>query len=127
MEEMTKQTEMRNINQEGNMAKRIVGIIFGVIEIVLAFRLVFKLLGANPANGFVQGIYKVTKFLVDIFEGIFSKATTNGAETTAVLEPAVLIAMVVVAIIAWVVLKLMNTQSGTHVERTEYKESDKQK
>ncbi len=125
MEELSKQTETRNINHENNTARRVVGVIFGIIEVVLAFRLVFKLLGANPNNGFVQVIYNVTQFIVDIFDGIFPTATTNGAGTTGVLEPAVIIAMVVVGIIAWIVLKLMATKSGTHVERTEYKANDK--
>jgi flagellar biogenesis protein FliO len=127
MEDMTRQTETRNIKQESNTAKRIIGTIFSIIEILLAFRLIFKLLGANPTNGFVQGIYNLTQFFVGIFEGIFSRATTSGAETTAVFEPATLIAMVVVAIIAWVVLKLMTPRSSTRVERTEYTEHDYQK
>jgi heme/copper-type cytochrome/quinol oxidase subunit 4 len=122
MEQMTKQTETRNTEPESHTAKRIVGVIFAVVEVILAFRLIFKGLGANPTNGFVRGIYGVTQFLVGIFEGIFSRATTSGAETTAVFEPATLIVMVVIALIAWGVLKLMTPHTGTRVERTEYTE-----
>src|SRR5665647_1732398 len=124
MEQMTKQTETRNTQLESHTAQRIVGIIFSVIEIILAFRLIFKLLGANPKNDFVHGIYAVTQFFVGIFEGIFSRVTTSGAETTAIFEPATLIAMVVIAVIAWVVLKLMTPRIGNRVERTEYTEHD---
>jgi len=124
MEQMTRQTETRNTEPESHTAKRIVGVIFAVIEVILGFRLIFKGLGANPTNGFVTGIYAVTQFLVGIFEGIFSRATTSGAETTAVFEPATLIVMVVIALIAWVVLKLMTPHIGTRVERTEYTEHD---
>ena len=124
MEDITRQTVTRNTKQESHMGQTIIGTIFGVIEILLAFRLVFKLLGANPTNGFVQGIYTVTQFMVGIFEGIFSRATTAGIETTSVLEPATLIAMVVVALIAWGVMKLIKPRSGNSSERTEYTERD---
>jgi heme/copper-type cytochrome/quinol oxidase subunit 4 len=126
MDQMTQQTETRNTKAESNTSKRIVGVIFAVVEVILAFRLVFKGLGANPNNGFVRGIYGVTQFLVGIFEGIFSRGTTSGAETTAVLEPATLIVMVVIGLIAWGVLKLMTPHTGTRVERTEYTEHDGQ-
>jgi len=126
MEQMTKQTETRNANPENYTAQRFVVAIFSVIEIILAFRLVFKLMGANPTSGFVQGIYSVTQFIVGIFEGIFSRVTTTGAETKAVFEPATLIAMVVIALIAWVVLKLMPPRVGTRVEKTEYTQHDNQ-
>lgn len=124
MEEMTRQTETRNTKQESHMGQTIMGIIFGAIEILLAFRLVFKLLGVNPTNGFVQGIYTVTQIIVGIFEGIFSRATTGGIETTSVLEPATLIAMVVVALIAWGVMKLIKPRSSNRSERTVYTEHD---
>ena len=123
---MNKQTETRNIKLESQTAQRNVGIIFSVIEIILAFRLVFKLLGANPNNYFVHGIYAATQFFVGIFEGIFSQVTTSGAEATAVFEPATLIAIVVIALIAWVVLKLITPRIETRVERTEYTEHDDQ-
>lgn len=119
MDQMTRQTETRDTKAESNTSKRIVGVVFAVFEVVLAFRLIFKGLGANPSNGFVRGIYGVTQFLVDIFEGIFSRGTATGAETTAVFEPATLIVMVVIGLIAWGVLRLMTPHTGIRVERTE--------
>jgi heme/copper-type cytochrome/quinol oxidase subunit 4 len=127
MEQMTKETETRKTKQDSNTAQRIIGTIFGVIQAALAFRLIFKLLGANPENGFVRGIYAITQLFVGIFEGIFSSAATNGAETTAVFEPATLIAMVVIALIAWAVLKLSTPRSGNRFERTEYTKHDNKK
>ena len=127
MDQMTQQTETQNTKAESNTSKRIVGVIFAVIEVVLAFRLIFKGLGANPNNGFVRGVYGVTQFLVGIFEGIFSRGTASGAETTAIFEPATLIVMVVIALISWGVLKLMTPHTGSSVERTEYTERDNQK
>jgi len=116
---MVQQTETQDTKAESNTSKRIVGVIFAVVEVVLAFRLIFKGLGANPSNGFVRAIYGVTQFLVGIFEGIFSRGTASGAETTAIFEPATLIVMVVIALIAWGVLRLMTPHTGTRVERTE--------
>ena len=126
MEQMEKQVETRNTKQGSYIAYRIVGTIFGIIEIALAFRLIFKLLGANPANIFVQGLYTVTHFFVGIFEGIFYQATTNGAVTTAIFEPATLIAMLVIAVIAWIFLKLIKPRIGNSTARTEYTRNENQ-
>ena len=126
MEQVTRKMERLNSRQESHSTQRIVGTIFGVVEVVLAFRLIFKLLGANPINVFVKGIYSVTDGFVGIFEGIFSRFATKGVETTAIFEPATLIAMVVVAIAAWVVLRLITPSTGSRFERTEYTEHDNQ-
>ncbi len=119
MDQVTKQTETRDIRTENNTAKRIIGVVFGVIEVILGMRLIFKLLGANPNNGFIKMIYNITRFFVGIFEGIFSNITVNEA-SSAVFEPATLIAIVVVALIGWLVLKLMTPRISNRVERTEY-------
>jgi uncharacterized membrane protein len=119
-EQMTTETEMHKTKQDSNIVQRIIYTIFAVISAVLAFRLIFRLLGANPENVFVRGIYAFTQPIVGIFEGIFSSTTINGAETTAVFEPATLIAIVVIALIAWVVLKIITPRSGNRLERTEY-------
>jgi hypothetical protein len=127
MEHMTKKTEIQNNKSESHTAQRYAGLIFGVAEAILAFRLIFKLLGANPKNGFVHGIYAVTQYFVGIFTSIFPGFATSSAKTTVVFEPATLIAMVVIALIAWVVLKLMTPRINNRVETTGYMEHDNQK
>jgi hypothetical protein len=87
--------------------KRIVYYILGVIEVLLAFRLIFKLLGANPASGFVSGIYTLSNIFLSPFAGIFRTASTRGVETQSVLEPATIVAMIVYAVIAWGIVKLI--------------------
>lgn len=124
MDKMTKQTETRRIKQESHLGQTIVGLVFGAVEILLAFRLGFKLLGANPGNDIVSGIYKVTQYIVSPFENIFSKVNTDGIETASVFEPATLIAMLVVALISWGVMKLIRPRSGYRSERTEYTDQD---
>lgn len=81
--------------------------ILGVLEVLLAFRLVLRLLGANPESGFVSFIYNLSGIFTAPFTAIFHTATTEGAETTAVFEPGTLIAMIVYALVAYGLVKLM--------------------
>lgn len=116
MDQTTRQTETRDVSIEKNTGKRVVGILFGVVEIILGMRLIFKLLGANSENGFVKAIYNITQFMVAIFENIFAKITISES-TGAVFEPAVLIAIIIIALIALVVLKLMTPHKSKRIEK----------
>src|ERR1035437_539087 len=100
MRQMTKQTDTQNTQLENNTAKRIVGVVFGIIEVILAFRFIFKLFGADETIGFVKFIYAVAGFFMVMYKGIFPQTNVG---TKGFLEPATLIAMVVIALIAWVV------------------------
>src|SRR5665647_2457304 len=86
---------------------RIVYYILGLLEVLLGFRLVFKLLGANPGSGFVSFIYSISEVFLVPFNAIFRSASTRGIETEALLEPSTIIAMAVYALIAWGIVKLM--------------------
>ncbi len=81
--------------------------ILGTIEVLLTFRLVLKLMGAGISSGFVSFIYGLTGLFILPFEGIFQRSVSQGIETTAVLEPATIVAMVVYALLAWGVVKLV--------------------
>ena len=96
----------------GSIAERVVYYILGLLQVLLAFRLVFKFLGANPNNGFVVFIYEKSQILLAPFTAIFSAETTPGLETTGVLEPATIIAMVVYTLIAWGIVKLFTVFRG---------------
>lgn len=122
---MQTQTETHGSQEEAHPAKRIVGVIFSIFEVILALRIIFKLLGANEGNGFVQVIYNITNFFVGIFGGIFEKITIN-ADSNAVFEPAALIAIAVVALIALGVLKLMTPHTGSRVVRSEFSDPSEQ-
>jgi flagellar biogenesis protein FliO len=116
---MEKKLETRNSSSEGSMAKRIVVVLFSLVEIVLGFRFVFKLMGANPDNVFVKGLYDLTHLFVGVFEGIFAKIVVSDAAVKAVFEPATLIAIIVVGLIAWGVMKLMSQNTVSEVKKTE--------
>jgi hypothetical protein len=81
--------------------------ILGVIEVLLGFRLLFKLLGASTASSFVSGLYAVTNVLSGPFAGIFRTASAKGAGTQFVLEPGTIIAMLVYAVIAMGLVNLV--------------------
>lgn len=80
----------------------------GFIEVILLFRFVLKLFGANPAAGFVNFVYSLSGFFTAPFSGIFSSPTTEGDVTTAIFEWSTLVAMAVYAIVAWGIVKLVN-------------------
>lgn len=85
----------------------IIYFVLGLVEVLLAFRLILKLTGANPLSGFVSFIYSLTQIFIVPFTGIFPQATTQGAVTTAVFDPATLVAMVVYAVLAWGIMQLV--------------------
>ncbi len=85
---------------------------FGALEILLAFRLVLKLMGASISSAFVGFIYGVSGLFILPFEGIFHRGLSQGIETTSVLEPATLVALIVYAFLAWGIVKLIRIFSG---------------
>lgn len=86
--------------------------IFGTLEILLAFRLVLKIMGANISSAFVGFIYGLSGIFTMPFEGIFSKGVSERLETASILEPATLVAIVVYAFLGWGIVKLVRIFSG---------------
>lgn len=101
----------RSQSRGGFGIQRIIAVLFGIIELILAFRFVLKLLGANESNGFVQGLYAITQPVVGIFEGIFATINTNIAGIQGVFEPATVIAVVIIGFIEWALLKLISRRT----------------
>jgi hypothetical protein len=90
----------------------VVYFIFGILEILLAFRLILKLMGASLGSTFVSLIYGITRIFILPFEGIFRRGFTQGIETTSVIEPSTLVAIIVYVILAWGIVKLIKILSG---------------
>ena len=84
----------------------------GALEVLLAFRLILKLAGANTYSAFVSIIYGISGIFVMPFQGIFRSAYAPGAVTTSVFEPSTLTAIIVYAILAWGAVKLIRISSG---------------
>jgi hypothetical protein len=81
---------------------QIVWYLLGIVEILLAFRFVLKLLGANPGAGFTSLIYSVTYIFAAPFLTVFKKTQVMGS----VFEWTTLLAMFVYWVIAFGIIKL---------------------
>ena len=79
----------------------IIYMIFGLIVALVGLRFLFRLLGANPGNGFVSLIYGLSGPLVAPFAGIFGQDTVvDSVGVAGVFEWASVIALVVYGLIA---------------------------
>lgn len=101
---------------DNQTVKRLIYFLFGILEVLLAFRLIFKLAGASHGSYFVNLIYSLSGIFILPFLGIFRPATTTGVETTAILEPATLVAMIVYAVLAWGIVAFARILSGKRDE-----------
>lgn len=81
---------------------QIIWYILGVIETLLAFRFIFKLLGANPGSPFVQLVYSASNGLIAPFRGIFPTPVIEGS----VFEWTTIVATAVYAVIAYGIVYL---------------------
>jgi len=89
---------------------QIIWYIVGVVEVVLAFRLLFKLLGANASSGFTSFIYAISAPLAGPFAGILG--TT--ASSSSIIEWSTLITMAVYAVIAYGIIALFQLVKPTN-------------
>jgi uncharacterized membrane protein len=81
---------------------QLVYLIFGVIEGLIAVRFVLKALGANATAGFAEFIYGITGPLVAPFYGLFGNPASQGS----VLEVHSIVALIVYALLAWLIVRL---------------------
>lgn len=109
-EEVT--TPVKTETTSTQTAERLIYFLFGFLEILLIFRLIFKLAGASHGSYFVGIIYSLTGIFIMPFSGIFRQATAAGVETTAILEPSTVVAIMVYAVLAWGIVALVRILSG---------------
>jgi len=88
-------------------SRYIIYYILGLLEVLLAFRFLFMLLGANPRSGFTSFLYAVTGIFISPFAGIFNPVSTTGLASKSVFDPATIIAMIIYALAAWGIVKLL--------------------
>lgn len=116
MTEIIKETiSTRAINKEATKTQKaeyLIYFFFGFLEVILIFRLLLKLTGASQSSGFVRIIYAIAGMFTLPFDGIFSRGFAPGIETTAVLEPATIVAIIVYLLLAWGIVKLVRIASG---------------
>jgi len=81
---------------------QIVWYLLSLLEVLLAFRFVLKLMGANPGAGFTSFIYGLTWPFTAPFLAVFQKTTVLGS----IFEWTTLLAMLVYWLIALAIVRL---------------------
>ena len=81
---------------------QIVWYIVGIVEALLAFRFILKLLAANAAAGFTSFIYGISAPFASPFLNVFSIPRVEGS----ILEWTTLLAMLVYFLIGWAIIKI---------------------
>ncbi len=81
---------------------QVIWYIVGVMEFVLLFRLILRLIGANPNSGFANLIYNLSDPLALPFSGVVSPMVSG----VSVFEWATVIAMLVYLLLAYGIIKL---------------------
>jgi len=97
-----KQQGIVTANQNSSVARvvNIVYFVFGALELLLGIRVLLHLIGANMSNGFAAFIEGVSAPFVALFATLVQNPSLGGAS---VLEVTTIIAMLVWAIVAWMV------------------------
>jgi hypothetical protein len=100
----TVQTDSRHITRTGpggsELTRRIVVLLFGLIQIVIGLRIVLLLLNAREANALVSGILNVSQVFVAPFEGILRTDAIHASGST--LDVAA-----IVAFVGWTIIELI--------------------
>jgi hypothetical protein len=104
-------TQVKSVQQEPEREQRIftfkitqlIWLFLGILEALIALRIGLKLIGANPASPIVAMIYGVTYLFLFPFEGMVATPTAGSM----VLELSSLFAMVIYALIAWAVERIV--------------------
>lgn len=100
----TVRTDTRRITRSGpsgaEFTRRVVVLVFGLIQIIIGARIVLLLLDAREANGLVAGILNVSQLFVGPFEGILRTDSLHAAGS-------VLDITAIVAFVGWTILELI--------------------
>jgi hypothetical protein len=104
-------TEVKSVQQEPEREQRIfsfkitqlIWLALGILEGLIVLRIGLKLIGANPDSPIVSLIYGFTYIFLFPFEGM----TATPAAGSMVLELSSLFAMVIYALIAWAVERVI--------------------
>ena len=101
---------------------QIVWYLFSVLEVLLVFRFVLKLMGANPVAGFTNFIYTVTAPFTAPFLAVFPRTVVEGS----IFEWTSILAMFVYWLVAVGIIRLfiMSKTVSTSEAAIELKRDD---
>ena len=92
--------------------RRVVSLLFGILAVLIALRIVLLLLVANQTNGLVDFIYNVTEPFVAPFRGIFNfDLVSPGGGST--LDIGALVALIGWALIYLLIMAILNLGDRT--------------
>jgi len=83
---------------------RIIYFVMGFLEVLLALRFLFRIIGADANNGLVNFIYNFTGVFVSPFNGIFNDQSLQRGN---VIEVSTLLAMAIYAILTYGIIQLL--------------------
>lgn len=104
LEEKKRGIAAANQNSATARIVNIVYFLFGILELLLVVRVILHLVGANASNSFANFIDGLSSPFVALFASLLQNPTLGG---TAVLEVTTMIAMLVWAIVAWLLGRLI--------------------
>jgi YGGT family protein len=81
----------------------VIWFVFGVLEALIGLRVIFRVIGANPQNPFANFVYSSTA----LWLAPFANLTSNPAVGSLVLEITSLMAMIIYALVAWGIVRLL--------------------
>jgi len=84
-------------------ATQLIWLLLGILEALIALRVIFKLIAVNPANAFATLLYNVTGFFVAPFASLTGAPALGGS----VLEISSIIAMIVYLLIGWALERIV--------------------
>jgi uncharacterized protein YggT (Ycf19 family) len=99
-----------HIVQDANLENReivykvtqLIWLFFGILEALIGFRIILRLIGANSGSWFVAFVYQLTDIFLWPFQNIIANPSIGGL----VLEISSFIAILVYALIAWAFVRL---------------------
>lgn len=100
----TVRTESRHVSATSpggsEMARRVVVLVFGLIQLLIGLRFVLLLLDAREANGLVSGVLNLGQLFVAPFEGILRTDALHSAGS-------IFDVTAIVALVGWTILELI--------------------
>jgi hypothetical protein len=100
---MTQREEDREQRLFSFKTSQLIWLAFGLVEALIVMRIILKLIGANAANLFAAIVYDLSYIFLFPFEGIVRTPAAGGA----VLELSSIIALIVYALLAWGVVRIV--------------------
>jgi hypothetical protein len=86
--------------ENAELTRRIIVLVFGLIQVVIALRFVLLLLDAREANGLVSGILSISQVFIAPFDGILR--TDNLHASGSIFD-----VTAIVALVGWTILEMI--------------------